>query len=347
LIAESTTIRPMERRALGILAAAGVVACAIGWLALPGDRTGRNGVIGPVREEPTGVLLWLHDGTDAWPPRITALPADRSRAPVRVDLPDIELATDWHWSPDLSRMLWLEHVAGEREYQLVIGRSDGSSSVVVTQIVGFNSYRGRSWSPDGSRVAYSAFTDAGTGLWVVDAETGGQRLIRMWSRGANVDVDWSPDGTQLAVAVSGDGDGGVYTMDPDGTEVRRVSSLVAYRVEWSPRARTLVLEATGPDDRVPGIWVVSADGTGELRLSPPDVLELGPVWSPDGTWIAFGSERDREAARGDEPLDRPTFDTGIYLMRADGSDVRLVVSPRERGWAETWDWLVSWPPRSA
>ena len=335
----------MERRGLGIVAVVGVVAIALAWLALPRDRTARNDAGAVVREEPTGVLLWLHDGTEAWPPRITALSVDGSSTPAPVDLPDLELAADWDWSPDLAMLGWLEQVSpGESPYQVVIGRSDGSSRTVVTRLDGFNSFRGRSWSPDGSRVAYSAFTVAGTGLWVVDAETGAQRLLRMWTRGVHVDVDWSPDGTQLAVTVAGGEGAGVYTMDPDDAEMRKVSSLDAYRVGWSPTGRTLVLEATGPDDRLPGIWVVGVDGTGERRLSPPGVLELGPVWSPDGAWIAFGSERDQGAAEGGG-LDE--IDTGIYLMRADGSDVRLVVRPTDRGWSETWDWRASWPPRSA
>jgi Tol biopolymer transport system component len=169
--------------------------------------------------------------------------------------------------------------------------------------------------------------------------------MRTWNGDVQVDVDWSPDGSQLAVSVAGGESGGVYTMSPDDAAARKVSSLDAHRVEWSPAAHTLVLEATGPDDALPGIWVVGTDGTGERRLSPPGVLELGPVWSPDGAWIAFGSERDQESAEGGDPLDE--IDTGIYLMRPDGSDVRLLVSPMERGWNETWDWLASWPPRSA
>jgi WD40 repeat protein len=332
----------MERRfiAIGALVAVG---SASAWLMLGRDRVPRAETPDVNRTAPTGVLLVVHDGTDAWPPPITALTLE-GRGSSSVDLPGIENAVDWDWSPELAKLLWLERDArGEPGYRLVIGRSDGSSRIVVARLERVTDYRGRSWAPGGSRVAYSAFTDGRTRLWVVDAATGDRRLMRSWSTDVQIDVDWSPDGTQLAVAVTGGEGAGVFTMDADGADERTVSSLDAYRVDWSPTAPTLVLEATGPDDRVPGVWVVGIDGADQHRLSPPGVLEAGPVWSPDGAWLAFGSERGRQASEG-ETLD--DIATGIYLMRPDGSEPRLLVPDAGPGWHETWDWFASWPPRA-
>lgn len=292
--------------------------------------------------EPSGTLLWLHDGTDTWPPEIWALPVG-GEGSAAVDLVP-ENAIDWDWSPDLTRMAWLEEVrSGVPGARVVIGSPDGSSRTVVGELRHWQDYRGRAWADDGSRFAYAAYTDAGSSLRVVDAATGTSSEIRTWEPAATVDVDWAPGGSRLVMGVADGPEAGVYTIASDGSDERRVSELGAWRARWSPDGSTIAFQAASSLGPV-GIHVVSSDGTGERRLSPPDVAEMGPVWSPDGGWIAFASERDAAPFDADEPRRQPLIDAGIYVMRADGTDVREVVGPVERGWVETWDWFASWPP---
>lgn len=81
------------------------------------------------------------------------------------------------------------------------------------------------------------------------------------------------------------------------------------------------------------IWLMQADGTDRRRLTelePPQNDASGsggPVWSPDGTQIAFsaqvGLEEDQRLAE-------------IYVMRADGTDVRRLTTNEHLDAASSW-----------
>jgi Tol biopolymer transport system component len=63
------------------------------------------------------------------------------------------------------------------------------------------------------------------------------------------------------------------------------------------------------------ICVVNEDGTGLVNLTnSPDVYDIHPVWSPDGTRIAFASSRTSVATNTDGNIE-------IFVMNADGSNV--------------------------
>ena len=53
------------------------------------------------------------------------------------------------------------------------------------------------------------------------------------------------------------------------------------------------------------IYVMSADGTGQIRLTDSPALDAFPDWSPDGSKIAFVSVRGGDA--------------DIFVMNVDGS----------------------------
>lgn len=107
----------------------------------------------------------------------------------------------------------------------------------------------------------------------------------------------------------------LVTSGPDGSD-RRVAFHQADRQPWAPSAcndGSWIAFNEGPTfapvDEDVDIWKVRPDGTGAVNLTPDsDANDAFPAWSPDCGTIAFRSGRD-----GDKE---------IYLMDADGSDVR-------------------------
>jgi WD40-like Beta Propeller Repeat len=85
------------------------------------------------------------------------------------------------------------------------------------------------------------------------------------------------------------------------------------------------------------IWVMNGDGSGQTRLiEAADGWEVGsPVWSPDGSQIAFTREKTPELAYA--RLD----DVDVWLASADGTNQRLLIG------GGAWQWLPHWSPDGA
>jgi TolB protein len=144
-------------------------------------------------------------------------------------------------------------------------------------------------------------------------------------------IDFSPDGTRIAFDNFLQGEYGIETADPDGTDVLRLTDGVNDSwASWSPDGTKILFSSTRYDPSIerctPGdpyefgcptdIYVMGADGSNVTRLTDDPLPEFMPVWSPDGSKIAFVREAD--------PV--PVAFTGIYTMNPDGSGVKRVSS---------------------
>jgi len=105
----------------------------------------------------------------------------------------------------------------------------------------------------------------------------------------NTEPAWSPDGRQIAFA---SGNTGIYVMDAYGRNTRRITSGDDHNPAWSPDGERIAFDRyaqpLAPSSRH-DIWVVKADGTGEVPLTSAfsNATYEEPAWSPDGRWIAL------------------------------------------------------------
>ena len=126
---------------------------------------------------------------------------------------------------------------------------------------------------------------------------------------------WSPTGADIAY-VSRPAENptaqGIYAVHPDGTGIRTVWEQQRQFAPWptsdpdySPDGSKIIFSTLYPGNDYQ-IWVVPAAGGTPVRLTNNASADVDAVWSPDGTKIAFASDRDGN------------FE--IYTMNADGTN---------------------------
>ncbi|UCC83486.1 MAG: PD40 domain-containing protein [Gemmatimonadota bacterium] len=213
------------------------------------------------------------------------------------------------------------HSSRDGNAEIYIMNVDGSDPVRLTDDPAKDAHP--TWSPDGTKIAFTSDRDGG-GIYVMNAN--GSNPVRV-TDGRDSHPTWSPDGTRIAFSSFRTGPSEVYVMNADGSDVVQLTSggSNAYPT-WSPDGTKIAFYTSR--DGNPEIYVMDADGSNPVRLTDDPEWDIFPSWSPDGTRIAFTSWRDGERE--------------IYVMNADGSNpVRLTNDP---GNDQPWDIRPSWSP---
>jgi hypothetical protein len=185
------------------------------------------------------------------------------------------------------------------------------------------------WSPDGRRVVYR---DSRRGIneddeiYVVDADGTTARNLTEHP-GNDWGPDWSPDGAWIAFNSDRDGVLAGYLVRPDGSDLRRIDVDGWFEYpSFSPDGSHLVFERPNGGDY--DLYTVEL-ATGDVRqLTDAPGDDGWAVWSPDGSTIAFSSERD-DCLRAAADVDcwssgDPGEHHDIWIMDADGSNQRRV-----------------------
>jgi Tol biopolymer transport system component len=127
--------------------------------------------------------------------------------------------------------------------------------------------------------------------------------------------------------------GNIWTVKADGSGATPLTKLTAFGASssnavWSPGGSKIAFLSgrafDGSDAKdasgILNIWVMNADGSGAnalTRLNTSGIDIPTPVWSPDGSKIAFSSFR---ALDGSDALSSPRA-LNIWVMNADGTGV--------------------------
>lgn len=106
----------------------------------------------------------------------------------------------------------------------------------------------------------------------------------------NIATGWGQDG-RILFHSDRDGDFDVYSMRADGSDLRQLTDDPADET-WPARAIDGRVAFTSNREGGSEIWAAAADGSDPIRLTDDPADAWMPAWSPDGSTIAFLSNRD-------------------------------------------------------
>jgi hypothetical protein len=222
------------------------------------------------------------------------------------------------------------------------------------------------WSPDGKRIAYSSDKAGTEDIYILIVATGAETRVTSSPDSAEVGAAWSPDGKKLAFQ---DQTGATYVLTLETGQKRAMipAQFAPSKPNWSANGTTVAISALKPYTRRfregTNQFLTANLATGALTYSEPAPFlslttrgEDGPVYSPDGSSVAFvmgsvlwirpvnenGIPTGPGRAINQEVTDAPSWSGDgrhllylsngkLRLISADGSHVETV--PLEMTWS--------------
>jgi serine/threonine protein kinase len=229
------------------------------------------------------------------------------------------------WSPDGARLVFISPCSKRQDQypgaNLYIINADGSG-LTPPLSTGEDGDFYPSWSPDGTRIAFTSLRDGSPQIYVLNLDNNlvlhltsasGDSRLPDWS----MQPAWSPSGTQIVYTGHGPLTDAlqIWVMSDSGLGqsflIHRGADQWDFLPDWSPDGKTILFSETHGAQELG--WLMHFDNehpsTDAIRLRSPAFGTHGG-YSPDRVWVAYESIDSKDTTRQD-------YD--IYLVKADGT----------------------------
>ena len=199
---------------------------------------------------------------------------------------------------------WFPSVSPDGKWVVYSGNDSGSRQIYLQSVSGqtpLDLSRDTTvnddqpaFSPDGEQIAFCSSRDGG-GIFVMGRT--GEAIRRVTHMGFH--PSWSPDGTQLAFTTenvelypqNSVGQSGLLVAKVSTGEVRRLSEGDAVLASWSPHNQRIAYTHRLGKPTQSALWTIPVGGGTPKPVTRERANDWNPVWSPDGKYLYFSSDR--------------------------------------------------------
>jgi len=205
--------------------------------------------------------------------------------------------------------LWVVPISGNVQADVV-----GEAVRITDSIGASNRNNTLAWSADGKWIAFNVQEDQGNKLAVyVVPSSGGtpEKITEKLDRGGhtyNLRVGLSPNGDVLSYILEDGSDPSsgpsrasgfqLYTVPVGGGEPIKLTEASSSQPVFSPDGKWIAFIKRrineSKDNVICELWVAPADGGESLQITDLGGRARGPIWSPDGTMLAFSHEPGKD-----------------------------------------------------
>ncbi|MFQ5637918.1 MAG: peptidase MA family metallohydrolase [bacterium] len=167
---------------------------------------------------------------------------------------------------------------------------------------------GITWDPGGEKIAFAAKSQNQDALHIVDVNRSKIIQSLKFDLDGIYSPDWSPQGDRLAFVGTLNGFSDIYIYSFKTKELQQITEDVFSDLEprWSPDASRIVF-VSDREDHLNGsenltiqnlnyhqqdVYIIDVESKAISRITNTQAMEKSPVWSPDGSILAFVSDRN-------------------------------------------------------